>query len=38
MEFLDAPPLPFYFTPDHEQFRATLRDFIWKSGAGGYAR
>lgn len=28
MEFLDAPPLPFYFTPDHEQFRATLRDFI----------
>ncbi len=28
MEFLDAPPLPFYFTPEHEQFRATLRDFI----------
>ena len=28
MEFLDAPPLPFYFTPDHEQFRATLREFI----------
>lgn len=28
MEFLDAPPLPFYFTPDHEQFRSSLRDFI----------
>lgn len=28
MEFLDAPPLPFYFSPDHEQFRASLRDFI----------
>ena len=28
MEFLDAPPLPFYFTPEHEQFRASLRDFV----------
>ena len=28
MEFLEAPPLPFYFTPEHEQFRASLRDFI----------
>jgi len=28
MEFLDAPPLPFYFTPEHEQFRSTLREFI----------
>ncbi|CAN7767194.1 acyl-CoA dehydrogenase family protein [Variovorax sp. LjRoot175] len=28
MEFLDAPPLPFYFSPDHEQFRASLRDFV----------
>jgi acyl-CoA dehydrogenase len=28
MEFLEAPPLPFYFTPEHEQFRATLREFI----------
>ncbi|MDM0103314.1 acyl-CoA dehydrogenase family protein [Variovorax sp. J22R24] len=28
MEFLDAPPLPFYFSPDHEQFRASLRAFI----------
>ncbi|MDM0049615.1 acyl-CoA dehydrogenase family protein [Variovorax sp. J22R115] len=28
MEFLDAPPLPFYFSPDHEQFRASLREFI----------
>jgi acyl-CoA dehydrogenase len=28
MDFLDAPPLPFYFSPDHEQFRASVRDFI----------
>ena len=28
MEFLEAPPLPFYFTPEHEQFRATLREFV----------
>jgi acyl-CoA dehydrogenase len=28
MEWLEAPALPFYFTPEHEQFRATLRDFI----------
>ncbi len=28
MEFLDAPPLPFHFTPDHEQFRASLRAFV----------
>ncbi|MEJ8853360.1 acyl-CoA dehydrogenase family protein [Variovorax robiniae] len=28
MEFLDAPPLPFYFTPEHEQFRSSLRDFV----------
>jgi acyl-CoA dehydrogenase len=28
MEFLDAPPLAHYFTPEHEQFRASLRAFI----------
>jgi acyl-CoA dehydrogenase len=28
MDFLDAPPLPFYFTPEHEQFRSSLRDFV----------
>jgi len=28
MDLLEAPPLPFHFTPDHEQFRASLRDFI----------
>jgi acyl-CoA dehydrogenase len=28
MDFLDAPPLPFYFSPDHEQFRASVREFI----------
>jgi acyl-CoA dehydrogenase len=28
MEFLEAPPLPFYFTPEHEQFRASLREFV----------
>ena len=28
MKFLDAPPLPFHFTPDHEQFRASLRAFV----------
>ena len=25
---LDQPPLPQYFSPEHEQFRATLRDFV----------
>ena len=24
----DLPPLSHYFSPDHEQFRATLRDFV----------
>lgn len=24
----DLPPLQHYFSPDHEQFRATLRDFV----------
>ncbi|MDM0046351.1 acyl-CoA dehydrogenase family protein [Variovorax dokdonensis] len=28
MEFLEAPPLSFHFTPEHEQFRHTLRDFV----------
>ncbi len=28
MGFLDAPPLPFYFSADHEQFRASVRDFV----------
>jgi len=28
MDFLEAPPLPFYFTPEHEQFRSSLRDFV----------
>jgi len=28
VDFFDAPPLPFYFTPEHEQFRATLRAFV----------
>ncbi|MEJ8810367.1 acyl-CoA dehydrogenase family protein [Variovorax ureilyticus] len=28
MEFLDAPPLPIYFTPEHEQFRSSLREFV----------
>lgn len=28
MDLLEAPPLPFHFTPEHEQFRASLRDFI----------
>ncbi|MDR1968172.1 MAG: acyl-CoA dehydrogenase family protein [Burkholderiaceae bacterium] len=28
MEFLETPPLPFYFTPEHEQFRASLREFV----------
>lgn len=28
MDFLDAPPLPFYFTPEHEQFRSSLREFV----------
>ncbi len=26
----ELPPLPHYFSPDHEQFRATLRDFVAK--------
>jgi len=25
---LDSPPLPHYFSPDHEQFRAALRSFV----------
>ncbi|MEJ8822583.1 acyl-CoA dehydrogenase family protein [Variovorax humicola] len=28
MDFLEAPSLPFYFSPDHEQFRTSLRDFV----------
>ena len=28
MDLLEAPPLSFHFTPEHEQFRASLRDFI----------
>ncbi len=28
MSFLDAPPLPHHYTPEHEQFRRSLRDFI----------
>ena len=28
MEFFEAPPIPFYFTSEHEQFRAGLRDFV----------
>lgn len=28
MNLLDAPALPFYFTPEHEQFRDSLRWFI----------
>jgi len=28
MEFLDAPPLPFYFSPEHGQFRASLRHHL----------
>ena len=28
MEFLEAPSLPFYFTPEHDRFRAGLRAFI----------
>jgi len=28
MSMFDAMPLPHYFTPEHEQFRSTLRDFI----------
>ncbi|MDR2991250.1 MAG: acyl-CoA dehydrogenase family protein [Burkholderiaceae bacterium] len=28
MDLLEAPPLPFYFTPEHEQFRSSLRDFV----------
>ncbi|MFO1329822.1 MAG: acyl-CoA dehydrogenase family protein [Rubrivivax sp.] len=25
---LDQPPLPHYFSPEHEAFRATMRDFV----------
>jgi len=28
MDLFDAPPLPFYFTPEHVQFRATMRAFV----------
>jgi acyl-CoA dehydrogenase len=28
MRAIEAPPLPHYFTADHEQFRSSLRDFI----------
>ena len=28
MSLFDLPPLPHHFTPEHEQFRATLRSFI----------
>ena len=28
MSLLDAPPAPHYFTPEHAQFRATLRDWV----------
>jgi len=28
MDLLETPPLAFYFTPEHEQFRASLREFI----------
>ena len=28
MSLLDAPPAPHYFTPDHAQFRAALRDWV----------
>lgn len=28
MSIFDAPPLPHYFTSEHEQFRSALRDFI----------
>jgi len=30
MHFFDTPPLPFYFSPEHEQFRAMLREFVAK--------
>jgi acyl-CoA dehydrogenase len=30
MSICDATPLPHYFTPEHEQFRSTLREFIAK--------
>ena len=28
MSLLDAPPAPHYFTPEHEQFRASLRAWV----------
>jgi acyl-CoA dehydrogenase len=28
MSLLDTPPAPHYFTPEHEQFRAMLRDWV----------
>jgi len=28
MDLFDASPLPFYFTPEHVQFRATMRAFV----------
>ena len=28
MSLLDAPPAPHYFSPDHVQFRAALRDWV----------
>jgi acyl-CoA dehydrogenase len=28
MSLLDAPPAPHYFTPEHEQFRQALRDWV----------
>lgn len=28
MSLLDAPPAPHYFSPEHEQFRATMRDWV----------
>ncbi|NRF70390.1 acyl-CoA dehydrogenase family protein [Aquincola sp. S2] len=28
MSLLDAPPAPHYFSPEHEQFRRTMRDWV----------
>lgn len=28
MSLLDTPPAPHYFKPEHEQFRAMLRDWV----------
>ena len=30
MSLLDAPPAPHYFSPEHQQFRAALRDWVSK--------